>query len=82
LSIQATVLVTSLGDRFQPRLMRETAIRFLRVHSLRTADALQLAVAFIAAERRPSLLQLVMLDDRLADAVRKEGFVLVDVAAA
>jgi predicted nucleic acid-binding protein len=59
-------------------IVRESAIRFLRVHSLRTADALQLAAAFIAAERRPSSLQVMTLDDRLADAARKEGFVVID----
>ena len=31
--------------------IRETAARFLRVHALRAADALQLAAAFAAAER-------------------------------
>ena len=55
--------------------------RFLRVHSLRAADALQLAAAFVAAERRPASLQVVTLDERLADAMRKEGFALVDIAA-
>jgi uncharacterized protein len=55
---------------------RETAVRFLRVHALRAADALQLAAAFIAAERRPSSLEIVTLDDRLATAARKEGFVV------
>ena len=54
--------------------IREAAVRFLRVHPLRTADALQLAAAFIAAERRPSSLEVVTLDDRLAAAARKEGF--------
>ena len=49
----------------------------LRVHPLRAADALQLAAAFAAAERRPTSLELVTLDDRLADAVRKEGFVVL-----
>jgi antitoxin (DNA-binding transcriptional repressor) of toxin-antitoxin stability system len=44
--------------------------------------ALQLAAAFIAAERRPSSLRVVTLDDRLADAARKEGFELIDVSAA
>ena len=63
-------------------ILRETALRFLRVHPLRAADALQLAAAFIAAERRPASLQMVTLDERLADAARKEGFVLVDVTAA
>jgi predicted nucleic acid-binding protein len=61
-------------------VLRENAIRFLRVHALRAADALQLAAAFIAAERRPPSLDLVSLDDRLADAARKEGFSLIDVA--
>ena len=46
--------------------VREAAVRFLRVHPLRTADALQLAAAFVAAERRPSSLEIVTLDDRLA----------------
>ncbi|OFW47753.1 MAG: hypothetical protein A3J29_01525 [Acidobacteria bacterium RIFCSPLOWO2_12_FULL_67_14b] len=54
--------------------IRETAIRFLRVHPLRAADALQLAAAFIAADRQPASLELVTLDDRLAAAARKEGF--------
>jgi predicted nucleic acid-binding protein len=63
-------------------MVRENAVRFLRVHPLRAADALQLAVAFLAAERRPSSLAVVTLDERLADAARKEGFELVDVLAA
>jgi predicted nucleic acid-binding protein len=62
-------------------IVRENAMRFLRVHPLRAADALQLAAAFIAAERRPRSLEVVTLDDRLADAALKEGFKLVDVAA-
>lgn len=61
--------------------VREAAVRFLRVHPLRAADALQLAAAFIAAERRPSSLELVTLDDRLATAARKEGFVVIDMPA-
>ena len=59
--------------------VREAAVRFLRVHPLRTADALQLAAAFIAAERRPPSLEVVTLDERLAAAARREGFALVDV---
>jgi hypothetical protein len=62
-------------------LVRENAIRFVRVHPLRAADALQLAAAFVAAERRPASLQVVTLDERLADAMRKEGFALLDIAA-
>jgi hypothetical protein len=59
--------------------IREAAVRFLRVHPLRAADALQLAAAFIAAERRPPSLELVTLDERLAIAARKEGFVVIEV---
>jgi predicted nucleic acid-binding protein len=59
--------------------IREAAVRFLRVHPLRAADALQLAAAFVAAERRPASLEVVTLDDRFAAAARKEGFALVEV---
>ena len=56
--------------------IRETARRLLRVHPLRAADALQLAAASVAAERRPSTLALVTLDDRLRAAASREGFLL------
>jgi len=59
--------------------IRETAERLLRVHPLRAADALQLAAAFAAAERRPVSLEIVTLDDRLIDAAGKEGFTVVDL---
>jgi predicted nucleic acid-binding protein len=61
--------------------VRETAVRLLRVHPLRAADATQLAAAFVAAERRPASLEVVTLDLRLAAAARKEGFPLVEVRA-
>jgi hypothetical protein len=54
--------------------VRESAKRFLRVHDLRAADALQLAAAFFAAEARPATLELVTLDDRLLEAAGREGF--------
>jgi len=62
--------------------VREAAVRFLRVHPLRAADALQLAAAFIAAERRPASLEVVTLDDRLAAAAGKEGFELIELPSA
>lgn len=52
----------------------ETARRLLRVHPLRAADALQLAAAFLASEGRPSTLEFVCLDERLAIAAQREGF--------
>lgn len=54
--------------------VRESAKRLLRVHDLRTADALQLAAALFVAEGRPSTLEFVALDDRLLAAARREGF--------
>jgi uncharacterized protein len=54
--------------------LRESAKRLLRVHDLRTADALQLAAAVYVAEARPSTLEFISLDDRLLAAARREGF--------
>jgi predicted nucleic acid-binding protein len=58
-------------------LVRETAIRLLRVHPLRAADSLQLAAGFVAAERRPPTLEFVTLDERLSLAAQKEGFPVI-----
>ena len=60
--------------------IRESAKRFLRVHDLRTADALQLAAAFFVAEARPSTLELISLDERLLAAARREGFFVVQTS--
>jgi len=57
--------------------VRTTAIRLLRVHPLRTADALQLGAAIVAAEDHPATLPLLTLDDRLAQAAEREGFAVV-----
>ena len=54
--------------------VRATAQRLLRVHPLRAADALQLAAAVVAAEHEAASLDLVTLDDRLAEAAEREGF--------
>ena len=61
-------------------IVREVAARFLRVHPLRVADALQLAAAFVAAEQRPASLEMITLDERLASAAQKEGFAVIDIA--
>ena len=60
--------------------VRDAALRLLRVHPLRAADSLQLAAAVVAAERQPSSLELITLDERLATAARKEGFAVIDVS--
>ena len=60
--------------------LRAAALRFLRVHPLRAADALQLAAAFVASEGRPASLEFVTLDQRLAAVARKEGFAVTEIA--
>ncbi|HEX5044111.1 MAG TPA: type II toxin-antitoxin system VapC family toxin [Candidatus Polarisedimenticolaceae bacterium] len=60
--------------------LREAAVRFLRVHPLRAADALQLAAAFTAAERRPSSLAFVCMDEKLLAAAQREGFTIALLA--
>jgi predicted nucleic acid-binding protein len=57
--------------------VRQTAIRLLRVHPLRTAGAFQLGAAIVAAEGHPATLPLVTLDERLAQAAEREGFAIV-----
>lgn len=57
--------------------LRRLAIRLLRVHPLRAADALQLASAVTAGEGDPSTLTFVTLDDQLARAAEREGFPVV-----
>ncbi len=60
-------------------LVRETAERLLRGHLLRSGDALQLAGAIVAADFRPSTLEIVCCDHRLATAARREGFTVQDL---
>ncbi len=52
----------------------QRAKRLLMVHTLRAADALQLAAALIACGDDPIGFDLVTLDARLGEAARREGF--------
>jgi len=54
--------------------VRRVAERFIEVHPLRAADALQLGAALVAAENDPSSLGFVTLDAALAEAAELEGF--------
>ena len=73
-----TALAASWHEVEPGAAVRETALRFLRVHDLRAADALQLAAAFWVSEGHPTTLELVTLDDRLALAAQREGFDVLD----
>ena len=58
-------------------VVRPRAIRLVNTHPLRAGDALQLAAALVASEERPDALPFVCLDDRLREAARKEGFLVL-----
>jgi len=58
-------------------LARRHAERLVEAHVLRAADALQLGAAWIAAEEDPGSLEFVTLDRNLANAAKREGFVVL-----
>jgi predicted nucleic acid-binding protein len=53
------------------------ALRVLDLHDLRAADALQLAAALVACGEEPERLPFVVLDEELAAAAEKEGFLIL-----
>jgi uncharacterized protein len=62
-------------------VVRNLAVRMLRVHALRAADSLQLAAAMVVAEHDPPSLELVSLDHALSAAALREGFRILPVEA-
>lgn len=56
--------------------VRDQAIRLLRSHRLREADALQLAAAVVASDFQASTLEFVSLDARQREAAEREGFLI------
>jgi predicted nucleic acid-binding protein len=71
---QLDELATIWSEVIPSNQVRAMARRLLRLHTLRAADALQLAAAIIAAEHEPRSLEFVCLDDRLRAAASREGF--------
>lgn len=68
------------GDWFEvPPIdrVRDTAQRLVSRHALRAGDALQLAAAHAASDGQPERLPFVTLDERLAEAARREGFLVL-----
>ena len=80
--VTATRRLADVGaswQEIQPAVrLRQTAERLLRTHTLRAADALQLAAAIIAADDDPHSLAFVTFDDRLARAAERQGFPVVE----
>lgn len=63
------------ADQVEPTdQVRTAATRVLRVHTLRAADALQLAAALVLTDHNPAGVGFVCLDKRLAEAATREGF--------
>jgi predicted nucleic acid-binding protein len=54
--------------------VRNQAMRLLRLHQLRAADALQLAAALVLVDFEPAVLPFVTLDAQLGAAASREGF--------
>ena len=54
--------------------VRDRAIRLLRVHPLRGADAFQLAAALVACSEKPAGFGFFTADARLREAAFAEGF--------
>ena len=57
--------------------VRRLALRAVRVHELRAADALQLAAALLWVDGRPGTRGFVSFDVRLAEAAALEGFAVL-----
>jgi predicted nucleic acid-binding protein len=57
--------------------VREQAARVLCLYSSRVADSLQLAAAMVWCQGDPSHREFVCLDQRLRDAGRREGFIVL-----
>ncbi len=56
--------------------VRARALSLIARHPLRAADAGQLAAAVLVREHRPGVSGFVSLDRRLAEAARREGFLV------
>ena len=56
--------------------VRARAERLLGIHALSAADSLQLAAALLAVEEKTAGFEFVTLDERLAEAAAREGFLV------
>ncbi len=56
--------------------VKERALRLLQVHTLRAADAMQLASLLVATQEDTSKLPIMCFDERLKQAAKREGFII------
>jgi uncharacterized protein len=74
----ALVALEGEWSEVQPvELVRHRAERLLMVHSLRSADALQLAAALVWTEEATFGAEFVCFDPNLREAALKEGFTVL-----
>jgi len=73
--LSATLIVVgrSWSEVEAMELVKRRAERLLKVHPLRTADALQLGAALLATQEQPQGINFVSYDQNLAAAAHKEG---------
>jgi len=79
--LKAKAILSALSAEWsevQPsELVRLRAERLLAIHSLRSADAFQLAAALIWAQENPQGHEIVCLDQVLREAAHREGFTVL-----
>lgn len=71
------LFATNWGEIAPRERVRDRALRLLRVHPLRGADAMQLAAALVACREDPAALDFVCSDAHLGEAAGREGFSVV-----
>jgi len=62
--------------------VRSIALRLLRVHAIRTANAMQLASAIVLAGEDRDAIEYVCYDARLGEAADREGFPVIGAPVA
>ena len=77
---QLDILVRGVKEILPGDHVRDLARKMLDVHDLRAADSLQLAAALVWCQERPAKRNFLGADRRLLDAVRTQGFAVVDLS--
>ena len=77
---QLDILVRGVKEILPGDHVRDLARKMLDVHDLRAADSLQLAAALVWCQERPTRRNFLGADRRLLDAVRAQGFAVVDLS--
>lgn len=77
---QLAILVRGTKEILPGDHVRDLARKMLDVYDLRAADSLQLAAALVWCRERPARSNFLGADGRLLDAVRAQGFSVVDLS--